>query len=290
MTLTITPISSSVLGAEVRGVDLSGPITVSDRRRIYEAWIEHAVLVVRDQKLEPGQFSAAARMFGDILAQQLKKFALPDHPEVGTISSRDLPVVDGKLHVRGEEFHTDHSNFSAPPKATILHAVNLPSRGGDTQFCDARAAYDDLDEATKAQISSLRSLHVYESTHSTRKMFKLSDKERDAMPRTSQPLVIRHAESGRPALYLNTGRMEGIEGMPDEEGYALIARLFRHATQPKFEYRHVWQPGDLVIWDNRSVLHQANADYDPTELRYLYRIMLQGKPLEAYSAQAVAHA
>jgi taurine dioxygenase len=106
------------------------------------------------------------------------------------------------------------------------------------------------------------------------------------IPRTLQPLVIRHPDSGRAALYLNTGRMEGVEGLDDEAGYALIEQLYAHATQPRYEYRHRWQVGDLVIWDNRSVLHQANADYDPEEYRYLLRIMLQGAPLQAYSGNA----
>lgn len=272
------------LGAEVTGVDLSQPVDAATRRALNESWIEHAVLVIRDQHLAPAQFEAAAGLFGDILQQQLKQFMLPDHPLVGTISSRDLPLVDGKLHVRGENYHTDHSNFPAPPKATTLHAVALPSNGGDTQFVDVRAAFDDLPDATKRRIVNLRSAHVYESSHSPRKMAALSPEERAKVPQTIQPLVIRHPENGRSALYLNTGRMEGIEGMPAAEAFALIDELYRHATQSKFEYRHQWRAGDMVIWDNRSVMHQANADYDPSEYRFLYRIMLKGAPLQPAGA------
>ena len=122
MSLTVKPLTK-ILGAEVTGVDLSKPIDPETKRALNDAWIKHAVLVIRDQNLTPPQFADAARLFGDILEQQVKKFVLPDHPEVGTISSRDLPIVDGKLHVRGEQYHTDHSNFPAPPKATMLHAV-----------------------------------------------------------------------------------------------------------------------------------------------------------------------
>ena len=275
---------TDTLGAEVTGIDLSQPLDQETKRALHDAWIEHAVLVIRDQRLTPAQFAAAARMFGEILEQQLKQFMLPDHPLVGTISSRDLPLVDGKLHVRGENFHTDHSNFPAPPKATTLHAVSLPKFGGDTQFVDVRAAYDDLPEDMKRKIVRLRSAHVYESSHSPRKMAALSPEERAKVPQTIQPLVIRHPENGRAALYLNTGRMEGIEGMAADEAFGLIDRLYTHATQPKFEYRHQWRPGDMVIWDNRSVMHQANADYDPSEYRFLYRIMLKGEPLKAAAA------
>jgi len=268
------------LGAEVTGLDLSRPVDAATRKALYDAWVKHAVLVIRGQKLTPDQFAEAAGVFGELLEQQLRKYALPENPLVGTISSRDLPLVDGKLHVRGENYHTDHSNYAAPPRATMLHAVSLPLQGGDTQFVDVRRAYDDLPEETKRRILPLRSPHVYESSHSPRKMTALSPEERAAIPQTMQPIVIRHPDSGRPALYLNTARMEGIEGMEPDAAFKLIDELYEHATQPKYEYRHKWLAGDMVIWDNRSVMHQANPDFDPSEYRFLYRIMLKGAPLQ----------
>ena len=272
------------MGAEITGIDLSRTLDAATRHALHDAWVRYAVLVIRGQKFEPGQFAGAAGIFGELLEQQVKKFAFADNPLVGTISSRDLPLVEGKLHVRGENFHTDHSNFPAPPKATMLFAVSLPSKGGDTQFVDVRKAYDDLPEATKRKILPLRSAHVYESSQSPRKMAALSPEERAKVPQTLQPLVIRHPENGRAALYLNTGRMEGVEGMDADAGFKLIDELYAHATQSKYEYRHHWLPGDMVIWDNRSVMHQANADYDPAEYRFLYRIMLKGAPLQAAAA------
>ena len=118
-------------------------------------------------------------------------------------------------------------------------------------------------------------------------MAALSSEERAKVPQTIQPLVIKHHETGRAALYLNTGRMEGIVGMDSAQAYQLIDQLYAHATQSKYEYRHKWQHGDMVIWDNRSVMHQANADYDPSEYRFLYRIMLQGNPLQAFQSTPV---
>jgi taurine dioxygenase len=276
---TLRPLPAP-LGAEVTGIDLSAPVDAATRKALHDAWVKHAVLVIRGQKLDPDQFAAAAAIFGELLEQQVKKYALQENPLVGTISSRDLPLVDGKLHVRGENYHTDHSNFAAPPKATMLHAVSLPSTGGDTQFVDVRKAFDDLPEATKRKILPLRSVHVYESSQSPRKMTALSPEERAKIPQTIQPLVIRHPESGRAALYLNTARMEGVVGLPPDEGFRLIDELYAHATQSRYEYRHKWLPGDMVIWDNRSVMHQANPDFDPTEYRFLYRIMLKGAPLQ----------
>ena len=225
---TVRPLPAA-LGAEVTGIDLSRPVDAATRKALYDAWVKHAVLVIRGQKLTPGQFADAAGIFGELLEQQIKKYALPENPLVGTISSRDLPLVDGKLHVRGENYHTDHSNFAAPPKATTLHAVSLPSQGGDTQFVDVRKAYDDLPEETKRKILPLRSPHVYESSHSPRKMTALSAEERAKIPQTLQPLVIRHPDSGRPALYLNTARMEGIEGMGAGRG----VQAHRRAVRPR---------------------------------------------------------
>ena len=272
-----------VLGAEISGLDLTQAVDNDTRAELNALFSKHAVLVFRDQPLSPPQFMQAAKIFGSLMDQQFKKFTLPDYPLVGSNSTKDLPRKNGKLQVRGENYHTDHSNDIAPPKATSLLAVEIPSYGGDTQFVDVRRAYDDLSADQKTALTHLRSLHILESSRSPRSFAKLSPEEMAKIPSTSQPLVIKHPVSGRPALYLNTGRMEGIEGMSADDGFALIDTLYQHATQPKYEYRHQWRVGDMVIWDNRSVMHQANADYDPEEYRYLYRVMLQGDALQPFA-------
>ena len=286
MTLSIQRIND-VLGAEVSGLDLSQPLDAAKRQQLNALFAQHAVLVFRNQPLTPPQFMQAAEVFGELMPQQIKKFALPDYPLVGVNSTLDLPRKNGNLQVRGENYHTDHSNEVTPPKATALVAVKIPSHGGDTQFVDVRRAYADLPLAMKKKIASLRSLHVHESSRSPRSFAKLSPEQMAAIPRTAQPLVIRHPVSGVPALYLNTGRMEGVVGLIDKEGFALIDALYQHATQPRYEYRHPWRVGDFVIWDNRSVMHQANADYDPEEFRYLYRVMLKGDALTPAHGSAV---
>lgn len=287
MTLTVRPLNP-VLGAEIAGLDLTQPQDADTRQQLHALFAQHAVLVFRDQPLTPPQFMQAAGIFGELMDQQIKRFVLPDYPLVGYNSTRDLPRKNGKLQVRGENYHTDHSNDLAPPMATSLMAVQIPSYGGDTQFVDVRRAYDDLPEALKAQLQGLRSRHVHESSRSPRSFAKLSPEEMARIPQTEQPLVIRHPVSGRPALYLNTGRMEGVEGMAPDAGFALVDQLYAHATQPRYEYRHAWRVGDMVIWDNRSVMHQANADYDPEEYRYLYRVMLKGQRLQAHSGAALS--
>lgn len=274
--LDIRPLTPQ-LGAEVRDLDLRGAVAAETRRALNEAFVRHSVLVIRDQDLDPAAFQRVVALFGEPMEQQLKKFTLPDFPLVGIISSEDRDDANGKPLNRGAIWHTDHSNYPVPPKATILHARSLPTSGGDTQYANMMAAYDDLPEATKRRLDGLKSMHVYNSRFSERRFAKLSEAERLAMPETAQPIVRTHPENGRKALYLNVGRMEGIVGMDDEPAMALIRELQAHATQPIYEYRHKWLPGDVVIWDNRAVQHKANPDFEPGQLRYLYRSMLVGE-------------
>lgn len=278
MSLIVTPIRHD-FGAEVSGINLSTPQSAETRHELNALLAQYAVLVFREQTLTPPEFMAAAEIFGELMDQQLKKYVLPDYPMVGCNSTDDLPRKNGKLQVRGENYHTDHSNERCPPKATTLHALQIPPSGGDTQFVDVRQAYDDLPDELKSKLTGLRSLHVHQSSRSPRELTKLSPEDLAKIPTALQPLVIRHPGSGRPALYLNTGRMEGVDSMDPDEGYALIEDLYRRATNKRYEYRHKWRVGDMVIWDNQAVMHQANADYDPEQKRFLYRLMIKGVAL-----------
>ena len=271
----ITPLSSHT-GAEVRGVDLTQPIDTALRERLNAAFIDHSVLVFRDQRLSPQQLLEAVQLFGDVLPQHNTRFALPDCPQIHYISNQDS-YPDGKRYIPGEGYHTDHSNAAEPPKATVLHAVQLPDRGGDTQFVNMHRAYVDLPQATRERIEDLSAIHVYQSRHSERKLMALSDTARAAVPdAVLHPLVRTHPESGRKSIYLNPIRIEGIVGMEERDALSLLDELLTHATQPQYEYRHQWREGDMVMWDNRCLLHKANGDYDMSQVRYLYRIMLKG--------------
>jgi taurine dioxygenase len=138
-------------------------------------------------------------------------------------------------------------------------------------------AYDELPEQTKRRLDGLKAIHVYESRHSAQKMMALSEQSHDRVPdAVVHPIVRTHPESGRKAIYINPIRIDRIVGMAEAEALALLADLLEHATQLKYQYRHRWRPGELVMWDNRSLLHQANGDYDMSQVRYLYRVMLKG--------------
>lgn len=274
MSYTITPLTEHT-AAEVRGVDLREPIDPATHAALNQAFITHHVLVIRDQDFTPEQFKTAAQVFGTLQQHDKREHHVPGHPDVYYVSNDD--IVDGKRIIPGETFHTDHSNHPRPPKATTLFAVQLPSRGGDTQYVNMHRAYDDLPPAMKDRIKDLRAVHVYQSKYSPRSLGRIDDGSLRQMPPPGiHPLVQRHPENHLAALYLNPVRMEAIEGMEDADALALIRELMAHATRTTYEYRHQWRAGDMVIWDNRSVMHQANPDYDMAERRYLYRLMLQG--------------
>jgi taurine dioxygenase len=272
---TITPLTGHT-GVEVIGIDFTQPIDSKTRAILQRAFVDHHVLVVRDQHFNPDEFKAAVELFGEIQPHEKKEHHVPGYPDIDYVSNDEF--VDGRRIIPGETFHTDHSNHPRPPKATTLYAVNLPSSGGDTQYVNMHDAFDDLPANTKQRINGLKAVHVYLSRYSPRPLGKITEESRRNLPPPGiHPLVRTHPENGRKALFLNPVRMQSIVGMQDEEALALINDLMRHATQKKYEYRHRWRHGDWVLWDNRSVMHQANPDYDMNERRYLYRLMLKGE-------------
>ncbi|MDR3534096.1 MAG: TauD/TfdA family dioxygenase [Rhodopila sp.] len=263
-------------GAEAVGIDLTRPVTPEAKAALNRAFVEYSVLVVRDQTLNPQQVLNAVELFGSVFHQHNTRFAIPACPQIHYISNQDR-FPDGSRYIPGEGWHTDHSNDTKPPKATVLHAVTLPDRGGDTQFANMAAAYAALPATTRDRIANLMAIHVYQSSHSSRKLIGLSDANKERVPNAVlHPIVRTHPENGRKSIFINPIRIEGIVGLDHREALPLLDELLEHATREEFQYRHEWRPGDLVMWDNRCLLHKANGDYDMEQTRYLYRVMLQG--------------
>jgi taurine dioxygenase len=273
--MEIRPLSPHT-GAEVLGVDLSQSVPDETRAAMVRAFVDRSVLVVRGQMLGPQQLLAAVGLFGTVFPQHNSRFAIPDCPRIHYVSNQDR-FPDGRRYIPGDGWHTDHSNAARPPKATVLHAVRLPEGGGDTQYANMAAAYAALPAATRERIAPLMGIHVYQSSHSARKLMGLSDADKERTPNAVlHPLVRTHPESGAKSIYINPIRIEGILGLDHREALPLLDELLEHATAERFQYRHAWKPGDLVMWDNRCLLHKANGDYDMNQVRYLYRVMLQG--------------
>ena len=256
--MEITPLSNHT-GAEVCGIDLARPVAAADRAALNDAFVNHSVLVVREQSLAPHQVLAAVELFGRVFQQHNTRFALPECPQIHYLSNQDR-YPDGRRYIPGEGWHTDHSNDARPPKATILHAVTLPDRGGDTQFANMAAAWSALAPNLQERIAGLVAIHVYQSSHSTRQLMALSDANKERVPNAVlHPLVRTHPENSRQSIYINPIRIEGILGMDHKEALPLLHDLLRHATAERFQYRHRWQPGDLVMWTTAACCTRPTA-------------------------------
>lgn len=280
MAFDIEPVGET-MGAVVTGLDLNAELDSRTAEELNHAFAEHIVLCVRDQDFTPERYVAAARLFGTPEVQINKRLNSESLPEVGILSSEDKDALGtGKRVIRGTTWHSDHSFKAVPPKATLLYAIVVPERGGDTSFCNTRAAYEALPVATRKRIDGLKAVHRYESSRSPKRMLVRSEEEVKETPDVVHPLVRKHLPTGRKALYLSTTRLESIVGLDRAESDALIDELITHATQPRFVYHHKWRPGDLVIWDNRCSMHHANDDYPLEAKRLLHRIILQGEPPE----------
>ena len=273
--MQIRPLSEHT-GAEVVDFDLTAPVDAATRTALNRAFSDHHVLVVREQRLSPPQLVQAVELFGEIFRQQNTRFSIEGCPQIHYVSNQDT-FPDGRRYIPGDGWHTDHSNAVRPPKATVLHAVSLPDKGGDTQYANMAAAYSALPKKMQERIASLMGIHVYQSTHSARKLMTLSGTDQERVPNAVlHPLVRTHPENSKKAIYINPIRIEGILGLDHQEALPLLDDLLAHGTDARFQYRHRWKPGDLVIWDNRCLLHKANGDYDMNQTRYLYRVMLEG--------------
>ena len=277
--MKITPLSN-VMGAEVTGVDLSKPLSASDRDQLYQGFLSHLLLCVRDQRFtDVGIFLDASRHFGEPRMQHMESYRSDKYPEAGVVSSEDRDVKDGKRIIRGTMFHTDESFIAEPPKATILYAVQIPGRGGDTRFVNMKLAYEKLAADTKAQIDKKTAIHYYGKKRPGRKVPSLTDGQMKNTPPVPHPVVRTHEETGAKALYVHETMTDYVEGMEPAESEALLRRLYDHSTQNlALQYHHQWRTGDFVIWDDRALLHAATADYAEDEKRLLYRTMLKGGP------------
>lgn len=271
--IQILPLSD-VMAAEVIGVDLSEPLDPATQAAIHEAFLRHQLLVFRDQKLTKEQQVAFTEQFGTLERHTLRNRGASDSPFVHIVSNLD---AEGKPSgvVKSTMWHSDKSFRPEPSMATILHAVTLPPDGGDTCFANMYLAYDELSEAEKAELDGVKVVHSWELSRENIGR-KMSKEEIEDAPPMSHPLARTHPETGRKALFMGM-HASHLEGMAMDEGRARIEALEAHATQPRFTYRHDWREGDVLMWDNRCLLHRADTNFDATQYpRVLHRTCLRG--------------
>ena len=273
---------SPVLGAEISGIDLSHTLGDNAFNDLRQAWLDHhGLLVVRHQKLDADAQVAFARRFGPLFGEadhfqnSVKPYLLPGNPAVYRVSNKVAGgVAQGRARA-GDYWHSDVSFRRHPAQASLLHAIEIPPAGGDTMFADMHQAYDALSESMKALIDGLEAVHdfaVAAASSGTYRSDQLVSTDFDGQNRCIHPVVIRHPETGRKALFVNPGFTAGLVGFEPEESRALLGFLHAHATRHEFVYRHRWAPGDLVIWDNRSLMHHAVVDYEGKGERYMHRV------------------
>lgn len=278
MRIEFNPLNAR-LGAEVIGVDLSTPLSDVDRSSIERAIDEYAVLVFRDQPLTQEQQVSLAQSFGPLdlglrkVTKSPSRFgydALLDISNVGIdgeVSARNTKRVVSNL--ANQLWHSDSSFQNPAARYSMLSAITIPSKGGDTEFCDLRAAYDDLSDDFKAEIEGLEAEH---SALHSRIMLgddDYTEAQRRELPPVRWPLVRTHPGSKRKMLFVGV-HASHIVGLTVPEGRMTLIDLLEHATQPQFVYTHKWRVGDLVIWDNRSTLHRGRR-YDLSARREMRR-------------------
>jgi taurine dioxygenase len=268
----IRPIGSS-FSAEVLGLDLRVPLTPAQISAVQAAFEQHHVLAFRDQALDKAAQLAFTLQFGDLDVHAAMN-AGDDVPEVHTVSNLDQHGNPQARRLGSQHWHSDKSYRQIPSVATFLHAVQVPASGGDTCFADTATALEALPLARQEYLASLKIVHSWERSVA-KQGGQVSAAEKHQYPPIAHPLA-RLQPSGRRALYMGQ-HASHIDGMDIAAGEALIAELHAHCTQSQFVYQHAWRPGDLLMWDNRGLLHRALANFDAdANARILHRTVTRG--------------
>ena len=272
--------TGAALGAEMRGVD-PARVDAAGFAAIHRAWIAHQVLIFRGRVLSDDELIAFSRRFGALdlapIQENGRRF-VEGRPELYVVSNVEVngePI--GSLGAGEAVWHTDMSYLEEPPKASLLHALEIPPTGGDTWFCDMVAVLEGLPAELRARIDGLRIKHdgTYNSGGFVRQGVTPTDDPR-AAPGTVHPLVCTHPESGRRTLYLGRRRNAWIVGMELAESEALLDALWAHVSRPEYAYRHHWRVGDLVLWDNRCTMHRRDP-FDAGARRVMHRTQVKGE-------------
>ena len=272
------------IGAEITDIDLRGSLDDGMIGAIKKALLEHLVIVIRDQQLSPVEQIAFTRRFGDIVRRIKGDFLHPDYPDVLVLSNRkeNGKYVGATTEYAGFTWHADLTYAERPSMGSMLHALEVPQEGGDTAFANMYLAYETLPEQTRNRIDNLKAVHVRDRRRNPRAALT-ENFDRDVaayydldIPDRTHPMVRRHPETGRKALFVNPRFTIAIEGMEDREAQPLLDDLFAHQRRQEFVYRHKWRLGDLVFWDNRCTIHLACGGIVPPGIRHLHRTSIAG--------------
>ena len=275
MALTFT-VADAPCGAEVRGVDLSKPLAQNQVAELRALWLAHQVLAFPGQTLSVDELERFAATIGPF-GQDPFFESIPGHPHVAQVKRE----ADETSSIFADSWHSDWSFLASPPTATLLYGDVIPPIGGDTLFASQYAAWEALAPAMKLRLQRLQGVHSARRGYARDGRYGEQDRGRSmairfddsALATQLHPIARAHPETGRLALYVSPGYTIGIDGLPDDVAQPLLAELFAHQAQPKFVYRHRWQPGMLLMWDNRCLVHAATGGYQGHR-RLLHRITI----------------
>jgi taurine dioxygenase len=272
----VVPLTKHI-GAQIRGIDLRKKPDDETVRAIYQAWLDHLVLIFPGQELSQEDFIRATGFFGELsaLSRPAKYFPkgysklLPGIMMISNIRENGEPI--GALPDGEMMFHHDMIHAEVPCKATLLYSVEIPSAGGNTLFASGYAAYDTLDPAIRNQLEGKKALHHY-NYGTTIRGGKMGT---EAFAEFAHPVFRTHEDTGRKAIYVNRLMTVKVLDMPEDESDRLLNAVFDHAEKHEFVYEHVWHTGDLLLWDNRCSSH-ARTDFPSTERRLMLRTTVAG--------------
>lgn len=279
MSLQVT-VQDAPCGALVHGLNLAQPLDAATLEKVRAHWLKHQVLAFVDQQLTLDQLESFALAIGPFGVDPFFE-SVPGHPHVAQVKRE----ADETSSIFADNFHSDWSFLAQPPAATLLYGNVIPPVGGDTLFANQYAAWDALPAAMKTRLQPLQGVHSARGGYAKSGRYGEQDKGRSmairfddsALATQLQPIARVHPETGRTALYVSPGYTIGIDGLPDDDAQPLLRELFAHQARPEFVYRHVWQQGTLLLWDNRCLVHAATGGYQGHR-RLLHRITVGDRP------------
>ncbi len=278
MELEVSPLSK-VLGAEIKGGNYTKTLNNKQKDFLYKCFLKYHLLCLRSKKLSSKEFFNLASVFGTPFTEVTRSQWDKSIPEVSVLESTYHNINDkpkDPMLNRRNGWHTDHSFKTKPPKATILHAHKIPSEGGHTRFCNTNRAYEDLPKNKKLIYDNLEAVHCYDTERAPARPVKRSLEEIKDTPDVVHPLVRKHDETEIKSIYFNANRTDRIVGYNQNKSNQVLDEIDRHITQDKYRYDHKWEIGDIIIWDNRCLIHSVNVDYPINEPRIHLRTLIKG--------------
>jgi len=284
MAITVTP-RHPALGAEIRGVDMKKPVDAETVKQVHDAWMKHLVVVFPDQQVTDAEHVAFTRNFGEpeIFHQTSLSLRSDRVKEIFLVSNVDeqnnllKPSAPSQVQLSSSrQWHTDSSYRPMPSMGSLLHGIEISRTGGITQFINMYMVYDDLPEPLRRQVEGRKARHDFAMLSRLVGSPPPTGEERAAMPPVWHPMVRRHPVTGRKSLFISSIYNDAIEGLADGEARRLIEELSDFAAKPKYMYRHVWEPHDVLMWDNRCTVH-AVTPHDPGERRVMHRTTIVGR-------------